>query len=177
METKPIAGKEICWGLVVSLANEQCSAPVLDLLDAQKLPLEIGAAPPSKGSLANGPAWDRLEFGFLYRQQTFGVTAFRDQGTLRVATNAHLGLIPYSAQDPDGRKEILAVLGAIPLRPNLRFEVTPTQQLFLRAEQELALPHTPVRILAAITALLDTAAPHLDRLSPMLFGNAYEAAN
>jgi hypothetical protein len=90
--------------------------------------------------------------------------------------SAYIGLIPYSVQDQPLRDNIVAILGSVPSHNPFHFEITNTQQLFLQAEPSLKMPHTPIRILAAITASVVEADLYLDRLLAKLRENAVELA-
>lgn len=147
--------------------------PPIGLLDAQKPPLEIGTVQLGEdGNLIPGKKWDAFEFGFFYQKCAFGVTACRQGNLLRIKLCAYLGLVPYSAQSANARRELLLILDTIPKHLHFRFEITNTQQIFFLAEPMLDLPHTPIRILAAITGLLDEAGPYFDRLLPNFYGKA-----
>ena len=147
------------------------AAPSIDILNTQALPLEVGAIHLSQdGSITHGDIWSSFEFGFRYREYAFGVTAYRKNDTLCITLSAYLGVIPYSAQCANARDEIFGTIERLPLRTHIHFQITSTQQLFLRAEPVLAPPHTPIRILTAITASLYEAVPHLDHLHAKLYG-------
>jgi len=158
---------------LIPLSPSKDVAPSIDVLDTQTLPLEVGTIRLSQdGSITHGDIWTSFEFGFHYREHAFGVTAHREKSVLRIILCAYLGIVPYSAQCANARDEILEIVEGLPSCTHIRFEITSTQQLFLQAESTLASPHTPVRILAAITESLYEAAPHLDHLLPKLYGKA-----
>jgi len=155
---------------LISPSPDKDAAPSIDVLDTQALPLEVGTIRLSQdGSVTHGNIWNSFEFGFRYQEYAFGVTAYRKDGMLCITLSAYLGVIPYSAQFANARNEILDIVEGLPSRTHIHFEITSTQQLFLRAEPVLASPHTPIRILATITASLYEAIPHLDHLHPKLY--------
>lgn len=155
---------------LIPLSPNEDATPSIDVLDTQTIPLEVGTIRLSQdGSITHGDIWTSFEFGFHYREHAFGVTAHREKSMLHITLCAYLGIVPYSAQCANARDEILGIVEGLPPRTHIRFEITSTQQLFLQAESTLASPHTPVHILAAITASLYDATPHLDNLLPKLY--------
>jgi len=150
-------------------------ASSLEMLETQAFPIELSAAPLlDHPSSANGDAAKPIEFGFLYRDAPFGVTALRQGASLHIVLSAYLGLIPYSVQDQPLRDDIVKILGSVPSHDRFHFEITNTQQLFLQAESILEIPHTPIRILATVTACVLEADLYLDRLLAKFHENAVE---
>ena len=152
-------------------------ASSLEVLDAQVIPIELGASLLSdKRPSANGDTAKSLEFGFLYRDIPFGVTALAQGSSLHMVLSAYLGLIPYLVQDQPLRDDIVTILGSVPSHNRFHFEVTNTQQLFLQAAPSLEIPHTPIRILATITACVLEADLYLDCLLAKLRESAAQLA-
>jgi hypothetical protein len=126
--------------VIASLAR---LAPPIDL---DRFGASFGLGP----GRSDGP----LCFRFCFKEVPFtGRIEQRPDGAALTLTG-DLGTLPFSAESPRRRRRLRMVLAAARRAPGMRWEITGDHHISVAGETLLALPLTPVAVIAAATGLL-----------------------
>ena len=123
------------------------------------LPLELDRSE-FFGSGATRP----VAFRFTFREVPFSCIAERKDGQPLLALTGDFGALPYTAEGPERRKAVQAVVAHARCRSGLDWQVTPHQEIIMRGGISLALPLTPVAMVTGAVTLLLRARPFLELL-------------
>ncbi len=131
----------------------------LQLLAAQKIPLEFGAwRMDDDGNLVQISA-TTLSFGFTVDNQAYDCVLHR-VGANDLRIQAKLGHVPFSAENRQARVDLLALVsaakGAIPFG---NIAVASDQCVTLEARIRVLTPMNPLAILTALTEILRDSLP------------------
>jgi hypothetical protein len=131
----------------------------LQLLAAQKVPLEFGALRMDKeGNLVERSA-TTLTFGFTVDQMPYECVLNR-LGANDLRISARLGHVPFSAENRQARVDLLTLVaaakGAIPFG---NISVSQDQSVTLEARICIDAPMNPLAILTAVTEVLRDSLP------------------
>jgi hypothetical protein len=131
----------------------------LQLLAAQKVPLEFGALRMDElGNLIERSA-TTLSFGFTVDRQPYECVLNR-VGANDLRISAKLGHIPFSAENRQARVDLLTLVaaskGAI---PSGRIGIAQDQSVTLEARVCVLTPMNPLAILTAVTEVLQDSLP------------------
>jgi hypothetical protein len=132
---------------------------IIATLGGFALPLELDRGEPF-GDGAQRP----VAFRFTFREVPFSCTAERRDGQPVLTLTGDFGALPYTAEDPERRRSIQAIVSAAGQRSGLDWQVTPQQQVIVRGGISLALPLTPVALILGAVTLLLRALPFLELL-------------
>ena len=124
-----------------------------------KLPLEL-----DRIHLFGRGAKQQLSFRFAFHEVPFSCIAERQDGRPTLALAGDFGALPYTAEDPERRRAVQAVLAAAQRRSGLRWAVTPQQQIEVKGDIALDLPLTPMALVAGAVTLLLRVRPYLELL-------------
>ncbi len=105
-----------------------------------------------------------LAFRFTFREVPFSCTATRENGRPVLALTGDFGALPYTAEGAERRQAVQTVVATARQRSGLDWQVTPEQQIVMKGGISLALPLTPVAMIAGAVTLLLRARPFLDAL-------------
>ena len=105
-----------------------------------------------------------VAFRFTYREVPFACTATRENGHPVLTLIGDFGALPYTAEGPDRRHAVQTVVAAARERSGLDWHVTPEQEIVMRGGISLALPLTPVAMIAGAVTVLLRARPYLEVL-------------
>jgi hypothetical protein len=105
-----------------------------------------------------------VAFRFTYREVPFACTATRESGHPVLTLTADLGALPYTAEGAERRQAVQTVVASAKQRSGLDWHVTPEQQIVMKGGISLALPLTPVAMIAGAVTVLLRARPFLEVL-------------
>ena len=132
---------------------------IIATLGGFELPLEL-----DRNDLFGRGGPRPVAFRFSFREVPFSCAAERRDGRPILTLSGDFGSLPYTAEGPERRRAVQAVLAAARQRSDLDWQVTPQQQIVVRGGISLALPLTPVAMIAGAVTLLLRARPFLDLL-------------
>lgn len=105
-----------------------------------------------------------VAFRFTYREVPFACTATRENGHPVLTLTGDFGAVPFSAEGPERRHAVQTVVAAAQRQSGLSWQVTPDQQIVMKGGISLALPLTPVAMIAGAVTVLLRARPYLEVL-------------
>jgi hypothetical protein len=143
--------------MIASLAQ---LAPPLDL---DRFGASFGLGPGRSG----GP----LCFRFCFKEVPFTARIAQQQDGAALSLTGDLGTLPFTAESPRRRRRLRLVLAAARRAPGMAWEITGDHHISVSGETMLALPLTPVAVIAAATGLLLRSRPYLE----LIVGVAGEA--
>ncbi|MEQ8968109.1 MAG: hypothetical protein RID91_19990 [Azospirillaceae bacterium] len=116
---------------------------------------------------------DPLRYGFTVEGQRFAATATPIEPGFRLALAAELGIVPFTAEDPDIRARVLAIVAALEARDGgrLRVALGPGQRLLAAGEWQVDAVMTPSALIAEAALTVIPFRPYL-RLFRGLVGPA-----
>ena len=135
-------------GVIASLGE---LAPPFDL---DRFGASFGLGPARPG----GP----LAFRFCFREVPFAARIERRQNKAALSLAGDFGILPFSAENPRRRRRLRLALAAARRASGLRWEVTPDHHIRATGEVDLALPLTPLAVVAGATGLLLRSRPYLE---------------
>jgi len=107
-------------------------------------------------------------FDFTFRDIPFQGLVRRDDGGGRLTLTARIGHIPFSAQAPLERRQVLQIIASANNATPLSWKTTPQQELVLTGECPLETPLTPAEIVAGITFLILQSKDYIDLILEVL---------
>ncbi len=116
--------------------------------------------------IAQPPRPARLHF--MADGLPFSIAVSFDGETSRSQVWAEIGHIPYTAQSPERRRQLLAILRGIQDRRGTRFLVQEGQKILLFSEAEFEGQATPEDLIHQTVVALQQARPFLHLLAPYL---------
>ncbi len=132
---------------------------VIAALGGVALPLEL-----DRSELLGRDSARPVAFRFAFREVPFACAVERRDGHPVLTLTGDLGALPYTAEGPERRQSVRAVVAAARQRSGLDWQVTPQQQILVRGGISLAFPLTPVAMIVGAVTLLLRARPFLDLL-------------
>lgn len=126
-----------------------------------------GPSPPPATDKFSGPdAPSVLEFGFRHCNRPYRGTLTRDKCQAPVKLHGHVGELPFSAQSPPARREILRLMNYKSVHG--RLQLAAGQRIVFHGEPAINLPFTGIDVVTAIVQTLieeeSTITPILTRL-------------
>jgi hypothetical protein len=132
---------------------------IIATLGGFELPLEL-----DRGGLFGRGEPRPVTFRFSFREVPFSCTAERRDGQPVLTLTGDFGALPYTAEGPERRRAVQAVVAEARRRSGLDWQVTPQQQIVVRGGISLTLPLTPVATIVGAVTLLLRARPFLELL-------------
>jgi hypothetical protein len=127
-------------------------------------PLQVGDFEiDDEGRLRPRTDGEPLVFGFSYRGADF-IARILSGPEPHVSLSAELGKLPFSAQVGNRRRLARRIVEATERLPHGHIRLSEDQDMHLSAEAPAPAPLTPVRVMAALTALLLEFKPYLELL-------------
>jgi hypothetical protein len=116
-------------------------------------------------NLAGKGSDDGLRFTFEYSGFLFAVHATANQQGTNMQFRAHLGHLPYTAEDPHARSHAMHVLRSASRALGGRVGLSTKQHIMLQDTIIIDEPFTPVLLMSRTAKLLVLAKPYLELLS------------
>ena len=149
-------------------ANDETQRPPGNGPDGQSKGLQIdSAAHGSYGVLRQRLAESSLNFTFNWRGVDFSGRFEAREGGVRLTLHSDVASLPYSAEDPDGREGMLAVVDTFRDDNSGTLKVVCGRKIVIEDVIELAgmAGNTATNIVTSLTVLVLRLAPCLDLLA------------
>ena len=145
--------------MTASVETKRETQGVIASIGSLEVPLEL-----DRVRLFGRGGRQQLSFRFAFLEVPFACIAERQDGRPTLALSGDFGALPYTAEDPERRRTVQAVLAAARRRSGLRWAVTPRQQIEVKGDIALDLPLTPLALVVGTVTLLLRAKPYLELL-------------
>ena len=145
--------------MIATVETKRETQGVIASIGGIKLPLEL-----DRIHLFGRSGKQQLSFRFAFREVPFSCIAERQNGRPTLALIGDFGALPYTAEDPERRRAVQAVLATAQQRSGLRWAVTPQQQIEVKGDIALDLPLTSMALVAGAVTLLLRVRPYLELL-------------
>jgi len=108
--------------------------------------------PPVRDKFSGPDAPSVLEFRFSHGNRPYRGTLTREKCLARLKLHGHIGVLPFTAQSPAARREILRLMNHKSVRG--RLQLAAGQQIVFHGESVIDLPITGIDVVTTIVQVL-----------------------
>ncbi|HVI50997.1 MAG TPA: hypothetical protein VM661_07295 [Candidatus Sulfotelmatobacter sp.] len=136
------------------------------ILGDTKMPIDIHHLGVEDGDHEAGTKRDNFRFTFVWRMLKFQA-AYHEQGGAEMDLSAEIGPFPFSAESPQARVDLKAIIAAANSQLGPVFQERQGRIVLIR-RLPVILPVTAVGLITAVTGFLLKIAPYLDCIATVM---------